>query len=195
MAEQQLADTIQDVFQELVVSDANVEKIPEDFFVKVFLPMFAGDKEAMARVTPEMWFNLAKGPFNEVAVIDGRGTELFRVPPFYSQKVIKPLDGTGKAAHMPTIADVVKSANNHAFRGPGLGDAYLSQELAARSFMFDPDADVSDDNRRWGEIFARYKDVLASRGITVAQPKPTGLNPTPTNVDIARDSTEFDSLC
>lgn len=187
VAEQRLAETIADVTAELTNSSDNKAQIGEDFFVKVFLRMFAGEPEYMERVKPEMWFNVAHGPFNEVTVVDAKGQPLFDVPAYFSQKVVNPLDGTGKAASLPSITDMVKTANHHAFRGAGAGDAYLLQELERRSFMFNPNADLSEDAKRWNEIFARY-------GVKpVHQVEPTLKQPEP-NVDIARDSSEFDPL-
>lgn len=187
MAEQRLADTIEEVTADLTNSTANIEVIREDFFVNVFLPMFSGTAQGeQTRVTPEMWFNVAHGPFNEVTVVNAQNEPLFNVPPYFSPDVIKPLDGTGKAAGLPTITDMVKQAQHHAFRGPGLGDAFLLQELERRSFMFDPNADLSEDNKRWNEIFARY-------GVKPVQPEQP-LNHVPANADITRDSTDFESL-
>lgn len=186
LQEQRLLDTITDVTAELTNAPSPTV-INEDFFVRVFLRMFAGEPEYLERVKPEMWFNVSHGPFNEVAVVDAKGNFLYNVPAYFSQAAVKPLDGTGKAEHLPSITDVVRQANHHAFRGVGQGEAFLMQELERRSFMFNVNADVSGDAKRWMEIFERY-GVKPVRPVeqTLKQPEP--------NVDIARDSSEFEPL-
>lgn len=185
--DQRLLETINDVTEELTKSAANKSYISEDFFVNVFLRMFAGEPAFLDKVKPEMWFNIAHGPFNEVTVVDAKGQVLYDVPAYFSQAAIKPLDGTGKAEHLPSITDVVRQSNHHAFRGAGQGEAFLMQELERRSFMFDTNVDVTEDAKRWMAIFERY-GVKPVRPVeqTLKQPEP--------NVDSSRDSSEFDPL-
>jgi hypothetical protein len=189
MAEQSLFDMIKEVSHDLTTSTANRVHLREDYFVNIFLPMFCGEvnPNTSTPITPEMWFNLARGPFNEVTVVDMKGAELFVVPPFFTQAAINPLDGTGKAATMPSVTDMLMTARMHAPRGAAAAENYMANEMDRRSFMFNKDIDNSENIGRWNEIYKRYG----------REPIPTNATQStqPANVDIARDSSEFDSLC
>lgn len=189
--EESLASSIADIERDLAHSDANQATITEDFFVKVFLPMFAGDKlyleseEAKRRITPERWIVLAHGPFNEVRVVDGNGAYLYSVPAYFSQKAVKPLDGTGPTANIPSVTDMLLTARQFATRGPQAMDAYMLNELQRRSFMFNKDTNNAEEVNRWNEIFKRYNRPLISTDVVSTSSATSNDKPS---------STEFDPL-
>lgn len=185
---QQLADLINDVDQSFTHSTAAHAVIPENFFVEVFLPIFAGDENPPHKATPEMWMRVARGPFNEVTVVNPQNEVLFIVPALYSQSAIKPLDGTGKAARMPSISDAVNAARMYASQGPNAMHNMIAHELGQRAFMFNVQNMDQDHINRWNAIFARYDRPLLPT-------KAASTNTSTTHADnIARDSTEFDPL-
>ena len=184
--EAQLASFIEEVTNDLSVAPAKVV-LREDFFVNVFLQMFAGKPDKETKVSPHMWISAAKGPFNEVTVVDNQGHFLYDVPAYFSDKAIKPLDGTGKDARMPTVTDMISHAKQYANRGAAVVEGFILQELDNRSFMFNKGVDNSETIARWNAIFARYGIKPIGQTSTVNQ---HAANPD----NIARDSTDFDLL-
>lgn len=184
-AEQALANMASSVAAELA-NNPYRESMREDDFVKIFLPMFAGLPDAPKEVTPEMWWNVARGPFNEVDIVDDNKQVLFVVPPYINQLSLNPLDGTGKAANMQSITNMLQTARNYASRGSQVMEGYILQEMDNRSFIFNKDADNSTMIERWNAIFARYK---------LPTIQTTNNTTTPANAaNISRDSAEFDPI-
>jgi hypothetical protein len=183
-----LNDLILEVEEDFTNDKSHQVVLAESFFVGVFLPMFAGDENPQHKVTPEMWMNLAHGPFNEVTVLNDRNEMLFVVPPLASQDAIKPLDGTGQAAHMTTVTDMVKTARLYANRGTNVVQHFIADEMNKRSFMFNEKAMSADHIRRWNEIFARYDRPLLPVSGLAEQTTPSHA------ANITRDSTDFDPI-
>lgn len=185
----QLSDLIDDVTADFTATSTVHLAIAEQFFVDVFLPMFAGDEHAPWGATPNMWVNMAKGPFNEVNVVNTQGELLFAVPAMVSQNAIKAIDGTGASARMQTVGNMVEMAKMYANRGPMAVQNVIKSELDKRSFLF-ADKNISAENiRRWNEIFTRYNRPLLPTIATA-----TASTPSTHAHHIARDSTEFDPL-
>jgi hypothetical protein len=182
----QLSDLINDIDTAFTRSSLNNAVIQEQFFVEVFLPLFAGDPNPVHPATPEMWLNVAHGPFNEVSVINAKNELLFTVPPLFSQSAIKPLDGSRQDARMPSLSDAVYAARMYAGRGADAVQNVVAHELRNRAFMFNA-KDVNQEHlERWNAIFARYNRApLTPSTVTTS---------TPHADDIARDSTEFDPV-
>jgi hypothetical protein len=185
---QRLSDLIDDVDKSFTRSTAAHAVIQENFFVEVFLPIFAGDENPLHAATPEMWMRLAHGPFNEVTVVNPQSEVLFVVPPLYSQSAIKPLDGTGKGSRMPSLSAAVESARMYASQGPNAVHNVIAHELGQRAFMFNVQGMDQDHIARWNAIFARYNRPLLP---IKATPNST---PTTHADNIARDSTDIDPL-
>jgi len=183
-----LNDLILDVEEAFTNDTSNQRVLAESFFVGVFLPLFAGDENPLHKATPQMWMNVANGPFNEVAVVDAEGTLLYRVPALASQAAIKPLDGTGQSAHMSTVSNMVQTARLYANRGPNVVQHLIAEEMGKRSFMFNQKEMSAEHIQRWNEIFARYDRPLLPVTAAAAQLTSSHAdNP-------ARDSTDFDAI-
>lgn len=185
--EQRLSDTITELgkeFIEPIVGD--VPTITEDFFVRVFLPMFAGDEVLPYPVTNGMWLNVSHSPFNEVRVINAGGHHIFNVPPLLDQSMIKPLDGTGVAKDLPSITDMLTRARLVGKQGANAMNRYLKEELERRNFMFSESGNV-DIGARWIEIFKRYNRVENTGAVAPGQ-TPSAARPAD------HDSSEFDPL-
>jgi len=184
--EAELAQKIDQITQDLFTAPPK-QRMREDFFVNVFLQMFAGKPESETKVNGQMWITAAQGPFNEVTVVDAQGNFLFDVPAYFSDKAIKPLDGTGRDAKMQTLTDMIGHAKQYASRGTAVVEGFIAAELDKRSFMFNKDIDNSDSIARWNAIFARYGIKPIDQTLTVNQDAASANNPT-------RDSTDFDPL-
>lgn len=184
---QNLSDLIEDVAASFTQSTASQRVIQESFFLGIFLPMFAGDENPVHKATPEMWYNVAHGPFNEVTVVDAQGQFLFSVPALASQSAIKPLDGTGPSARMSTVTDMIRTARLYSARGPQVVDGIIRTELDKRAFLFEQSEMSQENIARWNAIFARYDRPLLPINATLTPSSST-------HVDPARDSTEFDPI-
>lgn len=184
VAEQRLADEIKELGPLLSNPTLNRAVLSEENFVKVFLPMFAGLPTAHPDITPNTWLNVARGPFNEVTVVDAKGVKLFDVPPYFAQDHSKPLDGTGPDAHMPSVSNMLMNARLLSSRGPTAMQNYIDSEMDRRKHMFGNEGDHTGDIVRWNEIFKRYN--LPEISLTAQAQN--------NNVDPTRDSQEFDPL-
>lgn len=185
--EQQLSDVIADITRDLTHDNNNLVRMPEDFFVNTFLRFFSGEQGLHKNISPETWFNLAHGPFNEVIIINSRGEELYKVPSFYSQDAVIPLTGAGQDANMQSVTNMVITAQMYSARGAVVVDNIIANEMDKRSFMFNTNVDSSAIIDRWNEIFKRYGKPLIQQGAGAS-------STTVTKVDITRDSSEFDPL-
>lgn len=170
-----------------------VVSMDEHRFVAVFLPMFAGDEVQHYReygANIATWQLHAGGPFNEVRIVNKQGVELFRVPPIFNSNAIKPLDGTGQATGIPSIADMLARANMIAKQGPGAYDRYMREELERRSFMFTSENDETAYIQRWNEIFQRYNRPLIAVNATGQSTANDNNHERPVDFD----SSEFDPI-
>lgn len=186
--DRKLAEDISDITASLTDDDAVLVRMPEAWFVSTFLPFFAGEK-VHPNVNAEEWFRRVRGPFNEAIVVDQNQQELYRVPAYYEQAAILPLDGTGKAANMPSITNMLIGANRYgSMSHPDAMENVVMDEMSKRSFMFNKEVDNSATIDRWNAIFARYGKPLIQKGSA------TTAAAAPVAVDIARDSTDFDEF-
>lgn len=143
--------------------DDSISTMDEHRFVAVFLPMFAGDEVQHYRdygADINKWRMFAGSPFKEVRIVNSQGVEIFRVPPIFDDQAVKPLDGTGDAVGIPSIADMLARADMIAKQGPAAYETYMSNELSRRSFMFSQEGDETKYIQRWNEIFQRYNRPL-----------------------------------
>lgn len=190
LEEQRLMDTITELGREFgEVPPSDIPTIREDFFVRVFLPLFAGDETNPYKVTETMWLNVSFSPFAEVRVVDNQNQELFMVPPLYDRSVVKPMTGAGEERNMPTITDMLARARLVGKQGPVAMNRYLTEELERRNFVVESDG-VKSIAKRWIEIFQRYDRLPKDLNFGTQS---TGVQ-TSTIADIGRDSSEFDPL-
>jgi hypothetical protein len=184
-----LTRLIDDIDQNFTRASINNAVVLESFFVEVFLPMFAGDANPPHKVTPEMWMNVARGPFNEVTVVNAANEVLFTVPALCSQEAIKPLDGTRQDAHMPSLSGPLQAASMYAGHGQNAVQNFIARELTSRAFMFRTNTMSQPNIERWNAIFTRYNRPLLPTTATAAAAA------TSSHADhLSRDSDEFDPL-
>lgn len=140
-------------------------KLPERFFVTMFLPYFSGQKkiEKDSDVLAK-WFSIAGSHSAEVTIIDNNtSAPLFDVPAVHPRSRINSAYNTQRT--MMSIEDVAVMAEKLNATLPGranqfVADAYGSRLKAlldknnpiAQEAMSDTDKDIL----RWNEIFERY---------------------------------------
>ena len=163
-----------DIYKQLV-SETEVNQLPEKLFVTNFLPFFCGERDP--EKDPDFfvfWVSIAGSPVSEVEIIDERGKPLFRVPPLNDTTIIKPDRTVKNSINFSQIitmakmyANMTPTAGQNALMN-GLGEKY--KELQAKSEIFDK------NTIRWLDILARYgklpKQVTTS---TSAPSKPGAL--------------------
>lgn len=158
-------------------------KLPEDVFVNVFLPFFAGEK---TEVTAVNWFNVARGDFDpalaeqlgdsmrmasgsyrEVDVIDAAGNVIFTVPPLLDRLAVRTLK---RQRGVDSVSDIIHQARDYSNLSPMHGQQHLERELNERGDrMFTPHVD--EYATRWAAIMARYgKTMLNADGAPVPLP-------------------------
>lgn len=151
---QAVSQMIQDISKELSVSSSSdINSIPEDAFVNVFLPMFAGVQPLEYPVTITNWINLAGNAFKPVHVVDNKRKILFTVPALYDIEAINPLPNV---EGLSPVSHVVETAKQYSHMHPMQGSRYLNEEMAKRSMIMRNPIDLSKDIGAWNEIFKRY---------------------------------------
>lgn len=153
-------------YQELVVKPAQeVAKLPENVFVNVFLPYFRGDKKFSEH--PNLlgnWYAIAGSIGSEVAIIDGKGQELYRVPPYVNTRGIDPTHNSKRQDMSFYDIDGISE---------GLARARPMEAMRFRAEKWDDKMDALTAGApdpasilgRWAEIFKRY-DTLTQAGAT-----------------------------
>lgn len=171
--EQMLKDTnetLDKVFAGLVetVRDT-VPRLPEEIFVRYFLPYFAGHIKNTDR--PQIlaeWISIAGTPMGEVAVIDPAGTILFYVPPVFDTSFLSVAPAKGDNS----FADIATNANLLSAHIPVRGLEYQKNAMHTRlGDLITSPQDVKYNEGRWLDIFSRYGiNIPKIEAQTVNQP-------------------------
>jgi len=129
-----------------------VRTVPEDIFVINFLPYFSGEKNIADNLNLlNQWFEICGTATQEVAVVDPRGKELYRVPPYFDGKSIE-TRSTSRAQGLGTIMEEYKLRKNVL---PAMGESYLNKVLGPKLNDMIHEG-VSPNQQRWLDIFKRY---------------------------------------
>ena len=160
-----LTRAMEDIYNAVVVDTGTdyVGKVPESLFVEYFLPMFKQTVEEVEALDSEGkerreklytdWVKLAGGHFNEVAVVDGQGNTLFKVPAMQTTRIINP----ARKENAPGFSAIIKQASLLELQSPVRGLDFQKKELTGKLLQMASNKSAHlDDERRWMEIFARY---------------------------------------
>jgi hypothetical protein len=150
---EQLVDSTQAFYDTLVVNYERA-KLPEDLFVRNFLPFFLGKIDI--KTNPDFlptWISIAGSPSAEVEIIDTRGKVLFTVPAFIDSTIIGSKDETGGFS----FADIVRMGKLYGNITPSLGANTLKDGFADKLSRLSKKSEVFDKNKQtWEIIFSRY---------------------------------------
>lgn len=139
---------------DLLITNADVNKLPETLFVENFLPFFCGEREiGDNKDFLPYWISIAGSPTAEVQIIDGAGYELYRVPPIADTTIIEPAKRKGNV----NFGEIVALTKLHSNVTPAKGENYLNKQLADKFFKLTSQSTIfSENEKRWISIFERY---------------------------------------
>jgi hypothetical protein len=152
---QELINKSEASYKALVVDPmASLTRLPEEVFVKEFLPYFSG-KLPMPVEPPllSIWIGIAGSPTSEVQIVDAKGNNIYTVPPMSDTETV----------------DIAKGQNSHSMKQiltrysmlknvtPMRGKTYLDQALNVKADLLSGKSPVFEKNQqRWFDIFSRY---------------------------------------
>ena len=149
-------------FSKDLAEDENSEplaRLPEDVFVNVFLPFFAGE-ENIYKVGLGNWetiasngINGARGLYREVIIVDSNNEEIFRVPPIYDRTALKPI----KISDTIALQSLFEKSQLLSMIKPSLGVKNNSNIFnALLSRMRVSETNSIEYLKRWNAIFLKY---------------------------------------
>lgn len=148
---------IDEIFNNLnTVTKESITALPEEVFVRNFLPFFAGEPVADT-INLNVWFGIAGNPYMPVNVVDKSGVVLYTVPAFFDRGAvdISRVDNRASPLH-----HVLKTAEQLNRVHPKRAEAYFEQQLNMRN-MTNLDKALHDRNAQiWEDIFKRYGKEL-----------------------------------
>lgn len=152
----QVAEEMDRLYHSLVKDEKeDVSVISETDFVSGFLPYFAGELNIPDnKAFISTWIGIAGNPNKEVAVVDNKNQELFRVPALLNTKPIEPRsDGR--------VLDVMDEYITRGSQFSALADQYLNKEsINITTPISEKLIENKKDEERWNEIFKRYGKKL-----------------------------------
>lgn len=139
------------------IATEDVAKLPEDIFVEVFMPLFAGEElKHPKESTIAGWISIAGTPYKEVDVFEKTtGKVLFRCPPLFDYNGINPVRKIDDRKNLP-LSEVAVIAEKLRLIHPKQSEVYLVQELSKRSILVNSGARLAQNVLRWNEVFKRY---------------------------------------
>lgn len=136
------------------LDDGNVRKIPEEIFVRDFLPLFSGDKSIPppTRISLlQTWYLIAGTNAMPVNVVDKAGNKIIQIPPVHEATQLNPTPPDNAMHDMSTQAEEAAQA---ARQSPRLGDAVLARALNNR---LAPVPTPKEASPAWQAVFDHYK--------------------------------------
>jgi len=87
--ESRLKDKITEIHDLLTIEQPeDIASIPENVFVAIFLPWFAG-QSTDPRIDVNTWLNISGSPYKSVKVIDSSGDVSYVIPPLFDRTIIQ----------------------------------------------------------------------------------------------------------
>jgi len=170
-----LTDEIKDISQNLkAAKERETTRMPEDAFVNIYLPLFAGDEANPYNVDLANWRSVAGGLYRPVHVVDRQSGEiLFTVPPIIDETILREYEQTARGSMPELVGQIRNVAAISPQRAMRLLDSGIGQRLKVI---------VGDDVARrdvslkvlktWNEIFARYgRPLIEVDGVEHEVPK------------------------
>lgn len=162
-------------------ADEQIVRMPEGVFVKVFLPLFAGEEIAEPEkkyATFEQWRAIAsstylEGNFAPVHVVDHQNVVIFTVPPLFHRRAINP----ARDRNRHSIFDEIQYTNTLAAGNPIAATNYMMKYLTERGKKVQVTSDLKPYLQAWNFIFKRYGRPLIECSVVTDDVvvKPEGL--------------------
>lgn len=143
-------------FKELVQgSRAEHNKLPEEVFVKNFLPYFSGQQTI--KENPDVipaWIGVAGSPTAEVDIVDAAGQTVFTVPAHMDTTII---NATARFQQGGTLTQAMNQFELEKNNLPTLAQTRAAQEMHSRTTTMIQGSSAAEENRKaWDLIFTRY---------------------------------------
>lgn len=136
-----------------LVQNVEANKLPEEVFVRSFLPYFSG--QVSLTDTPEniigTWIGIAGSPAGKVQIVNNENEVLFEVPPLMKSYPIKALVQDGKPMKEIMANYKVRNANH-----PAIGEKFLRNELSGKADRIIENKIHQENAEQWNSIFQRY---------------------------------------
>lgn len=151
---------IDHIFDSLTrITNEDIVKLSESFFVSNFLPMFAGEK-VPPQTNPAAWAAIAGNPYKPVHIVDDKTKEvLYMVPALFDRHAVTPGREDQRSSPMGHVMTTVDQLNAVS---PQRANAYLEQQLNMRNLGGGYQERVKENIAAWNLIFARYNKPLIS---------------------------------
>lgn len=144
---------LNEILRDIAIADEQSRpRLPENIFVEVFLPFFAGTGNPH-NATVDLWNTISNGPFNSVDIVNPTGEVLFVVPALHDRDAISPATkslGENSVQNMITTAEQMKRIS------PMDADRYLSHGLSNMLDKLQGKHHVIANLKEWNKIFTRY---------------------------------------
>jgi uncharacterized protein YacL (UPF0231 family) len=129
-------------------------KLPEEVFVKNFLPFFSGKQSIKENpdVIPN-WIGIAGSPTSPVDVIDNSGNVIYTVPGFYDTTIIK----ANSRFENSTLSETMTQYEMDKSVIPQRANHRIQKELEKKlPTMFQESTIQSENKKAWDTIFQKY---------------------------------------
>jgi hypothetical protein len=129
-------------------------KLPEEVFVKNFLPFFSGKQSIKENpdVIPN-WIGIAGSPTSPVDVVDNSGDVLYTVPGFYDTTIIK----ANSRFEGSTLGETMTQYEMDKSVIPQRANNRIHKELGKKlPTMFQESSMQSENKKAWNTIFEKY---------------------------------------
>ncbi len=175
---QDVAAIEQTFVDQILNSSADIRnKLPEEVFVKAFLPYFSGivpmDNTSAVKAN---WIGIAGTPMSPVDVIDSTGNVIFTVPPLLDTSVINLTRNSREDRSIASIHDEYNLRTNHI---PAVANTFISNALnnEAGKILQEVPGKMEANAKVWNSIFERYgidtSNLNTDKPVTSNQPDPT----------------------
>ena len=149
---------IDQIFDNLTrITNEDIVKLNESFFVANFLPLFAGEK-VPPQTNPAAWAAIAGNPYKPVHIVDDKTKEvLYMVPALFDRHAVTPGKEDQRSSPMSHVMTTVDQLNAVS---PQRASHYLETQLNMRNLGGGYQERVKDNIAAWNLIFARYNKPL-----------------------------------
>lgn len=142
---------INSIFSNITVPDIN--NLPEEIFVQTFLPLFHGDINDIGVITKltQDWLYIAGGPSQEVAIINNKGEELYKVPPIFNSSAISVTEKGRRS-----IAEIITNSETDDFKPRANLQLRADLDLRQKELLIRLDEARDKVINNLNNIFSRY---------------------------------------
>ncbi len=145
-------EAIDSIFENINIDDIN--KLPENIFVSNFLSLFHGDitDNDKRMVLTQHWVNIAGSPSKEVAVVNNKGEELYRVPPIFNSSSINVTQKGRKS-----INEIIVQSESDGFKPRANLELINNLDIRQEELLAESEKSKTQVIEKLNKIFVKYK--------------------------------------